>query len=111
MRGASRHRGTLVLLCVFSSLLAVQARQISNEAAQHGHRTGSSIHKKQLGRQLASSNFCPQGCSPDGCVEDSTQGGLRCNKCLNNLVVVKASGVCGESQWTQRHSPGTWTST
>lgn len=49
-------------------------------------------------RQLLSSAKCPAGCSPEeGCVQDATGGGLRCGNCVGNLLLLRDSGVCGES--------------
>lgn len=51
--------------------------------------------KTLVRRQLSSFPTCPEGCHVDGCISDSTTGGLRCNKCVNNLIVLRASGQCG----------------
>lgn len=52
---------------------------------------GSSQAARQL--QAEASTACP-GCTVDGCVFTSTTGGLRCNQCLNDLLVDQASGRC-----------------
>jgi hypothetical protein len=38
-----------------------------------------------------------------GCIQDSTTGGLRCQKCLGNLVVNKV--ICININWHQQRSP------
>ena len=91
-------RGTCALLLwMLSALLSVQARQLASDHGKHTLDLANVQQQPQAGRQLRASAFCPQGCTEDGCVADSTTGGLRCNKCLNNLVVVKTTGMCGES--------------
>lgn len=90
-------RGTWVPLLLLSALLSVQARQFGSDHGNLKHASGEFKSQHQAGRQLRSSALCPQGCSEGGCVADSTSGGLRCNKCDNNLVVVKTTGLCGES--------------
>lgn len=50
------------------------------------------------GRELQQANArCPAGCDTanGGCVADTTTGGYRCIKCVNELVVLRASGTCG----------------
>lgn len=90
-------RCTCVLLLLLSALLSVQARQFGSDHGKLKHASVDVKRQHQAGRQLRSSAFCPQGCTEEGCVADSTQGGLRCNKCLSNLVVMKTTGLCGES--------------
>jgi hypothetical protein len=43
---------------------------------------------------LAQQMFCPDGCAADGCVQDSTTAGLRCQVCSGNLLVNKVNGNC-----------------
>lgn len=46
---------------------------------------------------------CPSGCDLDasGCVQAGTPGSLRCEQCLNSLLVNKTSGACGGwARWT-----------
>lgn len=48
-------------------------------------------------RQLKQSAFCPDGCDGNqNCIQDSTVGGLRCQKCKNNLRVSPIDGRCSE---------------
>lgn len=50
------------------------------------------------GRQLKQNAFCPDGCLDSAsCVQDATMGGLRCQKCKNNLRVSMINGMC--SKW------------
>lgn len=58
-------------------------------AAAPGTRQHSRRHLTALGNA-----YCPEGCTDDGCVPSSTPGGLRCNRCQNNLVVNLATGRC-----------------
>lgn len=55
----------------------------------------SSSSSSGLGRQLRQSAFCPDGCDgSQNCIQDSTAGGLRCQKCKNNLRVSPIDGRC-----------------
>lgn len=45
-------------------------------------------------QQFLSQNFCPDGCADDGCIQDATRGGLRCQKCQAGLVVDLVTGNC-----------------
>lgn len=45
-------------------------------------------------RNLLQTAFCPEGCAAGSCIQDATKGGLRCQKCVNMLVVDKVSGEC-----------------
>lgn len=49
-------------------------------------------------RHLLALPACPPGCQPSACLYDGTAGGLRCGKCINNLILLSSSGSCGE-QW------------
>lgn len=49
-----------------------------------------------LNRQLRQTALCPDGCKDGYCAQDSTYGGLRCQKCDGNLIVSKVDGTCGE---------------
>jgi hypothetical protein len=49
-------------------------------------------------RQLQQNAFCPEGCITDMCTQDSTIGGLRCQKCESNLMVNSTDGSCCESR-------------
>jgi hypothetical protein len=48
-------------------------------------QTHTNINSKRP-RHLLSQPGCPAWCHPDFCFVDGTGGGLRCAKCLNNLV-------------------------
>lgn len=91
-------QGCFPLALMFLVLLSVAqaSRQLTGEFQQHNEFTLTVTAQKR--RQVLASPFCPEGCSPDGCVQDSTYGGLRCQRCQSNLVVVKSTGVCGELQ-------------
>lgn len=78
-------------------LLTVQACRLTpGDVLNIDHEFVPSLKEPKARRQLLVSPLCPEGCMPDGCVQDSTRGGLRCQKCQNNLVVVKTTGLCGE---------------
>jgi hypothetical protein len=44
---------------------------------------------------MLQSAFCPDGCAPGQCQQDSTIGALRCAQCLNNLLVATVDGIAG----------------
>lgn len=50
------------------------------------------VHARAL--LLQSNPACPAGCAEQGCVPESTSGGLRCALCLGSLLVDADTGTC-----------------
>jgi len=68
----------------------------ADSSSSSGSGGTDSSHVRQLLQD--SSPVCPEGCTRNGCVQAATPGGLRCNRCKNNMLVNKVDGTCCECE-------------
>lgn len=92
----------LALVCA-ATILSASTTGVAAVGLQRFRFLGSVFKQQQYQssrRELNQVNGfarCPPGCDLDasGCVQAGTPGGLRCEKCLNSLLVNKTTGACG----------------
>jgi hypothetical protein len=70
-------------------------QQLSRSTQQQLLGSTHSAGSRRL--QQAGVYQCPVGCLDGWCAEDAARGGLRCLKCVDTLIVDRATGLCGES--------------
>jgi hypothetical protein len=75
-------------------------RSVSSRSLQQQEAASVQGHQ----RQLQQNALCPEGCVNDMCIQDSTIGGLRCQKCESNLMINTTDGTCCESLYDRRIS-------
>lgn len=94
----TRSASPIFTLGLLGFVLAPELVLCLNHPSKHGQPVATQLQHSHSSnqRRLQQSATCPDGCSADGCISTTTAGGLRCNSCLNNLVLDKATGACCE---------------